>query len=870
MVEEYAKRATEINQKYLCVTDHGMMAAVPTQIKECELNNIEPLFGCELYCNPLQRRFTDDKDKAQYVASLSDEDKKAFQLGNHLLAIAYNETGYRNLVKLTSWGWLYGKHRNKPRVNHEQLKLHKEGIIFTTCCYNSEVGRAFDMYGEEAAEQKLLELRAIFGENYYLEIMMLDFHKQPAYDKFIIKMHDKHNMPIILSQDCLTEGTVIYTNKGSKNIEDVIVGDVVLTDKGRYRKVEYVNKRHLNKGEKVYRVKSSIGSFAWDVTGNHEVLTAVVKNKSCKIQQKEVKSYVWKKVEDLTTKDYIVIPKIEKSLVFSKKPLLYIDIKKYLKKEYYTPVEKVGLNFSSNLVLAGNTFKSFRGFDKRASINIPRFLPITDDLLKIIGLYMAEGYCEKKGTLIGFGLHKREKKELNLVKRYFSQFGIICNVRKSGNGVTIRFSSKLFNIFFAKLCGVGSTNKHFPKINGSKFQNFSESQVRQIIAQYWKGDGCIREDKKGRFIVSMATVSKSLAYDLSICLNAFGFCCIPYIEKASVKMHKNPNANSQNWSTSYRISLSGNRSIKLYNFLFDKDKTYEVIEKNSKPFIEDEKNYVIKIKNISAINYEKLVYNLQVEEDETYTANGYIVHNCHYCLKEHSHNQRLMLMVQTGRTIQEIQAAMAEGETKDFFELQDANLWMKSEDELNQMWTNKYQGIIDYDIFKLAKSTTVEICEKAKGVKLDRSNKLPNFPDGDERLKELVFQGFKKRNLPMNSTYMDRLKREYDLICKKGFSGYFLIQKMMVDEARRVCPSMLGFGNGSEAVGCGRGSCVGSLVCFCLGITNVDPLKHGLIFERFLSEARGGKSMKVRFLSKPLEAMANQDYLEDSNIERKI
>jgi hypothetical protein len=69
----------------------------------------------------------------------------------------------------------------------------------------------------------------------------------------------------------------------------------------------------------------------------------------------------------------------------------------------------------------------------------------------------------------------------------------------------------------------------------------------------------------------------------------------------------------------------------------------------------------------------------------------------------------------------------------------------------------------------------------------------------------------------------------------------------MTDEARKICPVLLGWGDGSEAVGPGRGSAVGSLVCYCLGITDVDPIKHGLLFKRFLSEARGGRSMKLRF-----------------------
>ncbi len=102
--------------------------------------------------------------------------------------------------------------------------------------------------------------------------------------------------------------------------------------------------------------------------------------------------------------------------------------------------------------------------------------------------------------------------------------------------------------------------------------------------------------------------------------------------------------------------------------------------------------------------------------------------------------------------------------------------------------------------------------------------------------------------------YIKRIKEEYDLICRKDFSSYFLIQKAMTDEARRICPSLLGWGSmdGAEAVGPGRGSAVGSLICYCLGITDVDPIEHDLLFSRFMSEARGGRQMKLRFGGPPL------------------
>ena len=144
-------------------------------------------------------------------------------------------------------------------------------------------------------------------------------------------------------------------------------------------------------------------------------------------------------------------------------------------------------------------------------------------------------------------------------------------------------------------------------------------------------------------------------------------------------------------------------------------------------------------------------------------------------------------------------------------------------------------------------STSVEICKKAKGVELDRSLKLPNLPDADLILKEEVFKGMRIRGVSKNPEYVNRVMEEYSLITRKGFSSYFLIQKAMTDEARRVCKQILGYGDGSQAVGPGRGSAVGSLICYLLGITNVDPVYEGLLFSRFMSEARGGRSIVLKF-----------------------
>lgn len=425
-IEDYAHRMKDINQKYLCITDHGVLGAVPQQISVSDKFGLNPIFGCELYVNAMQPEVQTRAESAAFRKDLDPDQQKRFDKTCHLLAIAYNLQGYSNLVHLTSWAWIHGFYK-KPRVNHDVLNKHKEGIIFTSGCANSEIAVALSRQGEDAAFAVLEKYIAMFGEHFYLEIMMLDFKDQKPYDVFLLKAHLKYGIPLVLTQDC------------------------------------------------------------------------------------------------------------------------------------------------------------------------------------------------------------------------------------------------------------------------------------------------------------------------------------------------------------------------------------------------------------------------------------------HYCKKEESFNQSLMIMQQTKRTLAELEALKKSDSAADLFELQDQNLWLKSEDELNEFWEAKYQDTIDYELFKIAKANTIKICEFAKGVQLDRSLKLPRFPNDDRLLRDAVEEGFKGRACPDTKRYWDRIEEEYGLICEKEFASYFLIQKMMVDEARRVGPQLLGFGDGSECVGPGRGSICGSLVAYCIGLHDVDPIIHDLKFSRFLSPARGGKQMKIKYTVQPVK-----------------
>ncbi|MFU8812413.1 MAG: DNA polymerase III subunit alpha [Balneolaceae bacterium] len=131
-------------------------------------------------------------------------------------------------------------------------------------------------------------------------------------------------------------------------------------------------------------------------------------------------------------------------------------------------------------------------------------------------------------------------------------------------------------------------------------------------------------------------------------------------------------------------------------------------------------------------------------------------------------------------------------------------------------------------------ATTEELADKVERIELKRDVILPNFalPDGfnseDEYLRHLTIEGAKKHYGELSEDVTARIDHELQIIKKMGFAGYFLIVQDFIKAARDL----------DVFVGPGRGSAAGSVVAFCTGITNIDPLRYDLLFERFLNPER--------------------------------
>lgn len=162
--------------------------------------------------------------------------------------------------------------------------------------------------------------------------------------------------------------------------------------------------------------------------------------------------------------------------------------------------------------------------------------------------------------------------------------------------------------------------------------------------------------------------------------------------------------------------------------------------------------------------------------------------------------------------------------------------YVMSEEEIHNILDNQ----IGIDAVNIGLKNTNVIADMCEIVDMPfQSPKLPTFPlpvgfkDNYEYLKYLVEVGWNKRNFNTLSAskqkeYRDRINYELDVIHSMGFDGYFLIVADFVQWCK----------NNNNKTGCGRGSCAGSLVCYAIEITDIDPIKYGLIFERFLNPER--------------------------------
>ncbi|MFT5748327.1 MAG: DNA polymerase-3 subunit alpha, partial [Saprospiraceae bacterium] len=186
----------------------------------------------------------------------------------------------------------------------------------------------------------------------------------------------------------------------------------------------------------------------------------------------------------------------------------------------------------------------------------------------------------------------------------------------------------------------------------------------------------------------------------------------------------------------------------------------------------------------------------------------------HYVEEEDWYPHDILLCVNTGSLLEDTKR----------FKFPSTDFYFKTQAQMGQIFADIPQSL----------DNTMEIMSKVEPIQLARDVLLPAFPKPaefkteDDYLRHLTYVGAKKRYGTITREIEERLDFELDVIRKSGYPGYFLIVQDFTTVARQM----------NVAVGPGRGSAAGSAVAYCVGITNVDPIKYDLLFERFLNPER--------------------------------
>ena len=185
-ISKMVNRAKDLGMGALAITDHGTMFGVIDFYRACMAAGVKPIIGVEAYLAP--RR-------------MGERDSKLDRRAYHMLLLARNETGYRNLLRLTSAAQLHGYYYN-PRIDREMLAAHAEGLIATSGCLASQIPSAI-MEGQDDAARELIGWYVdVFGkENFFLELQQHDIEELRLVNNWLIQNRDYADVRLLATND---------------------------------------------------------------------------------------------------------------------------------------------------------------------------------------------------------------------------------------------------------------------------------------------------------------------------------------------------------------------------------------------------------------------------------------------------------------------------------------------------------------------------------------------------------------------------------------------------------------------------------------------------------------------------------------------
>jgi DNA polymerase III subunit alpha len=185
-IGELTAEAARRGMPAVAVTDHGNLFAAANFYHQATTHGVKPIIGCEMYVAP-------DNHKNRGSGA---------ERSNHLVLLCENEKGYQNLIKLVSTGYLDGFYY-KPRVDHELLAKHSDGLIALSACLRGEVADALLSEKYDQAQKSAYRLRDIFGKgNFFLEVQDQGLEQDIRVNRDLVRLAKESGIPLVATNDC--------------------------------------------------------------------------------------------------------------------------------------------------------------------------------------------------------------------------------------------------------------------------------------------------------------------------------------------------------------------------------------------------------------------------------------------------------------------------------------------------------------------------------------------------------------------------------------------------------------------------------------------------------------------------------------------
>jgi len=184
-IKELVKRVADFNMPAVAISDHGVLYGAIDFYNACQGAGIKPIIGCEVYLAPRSIKDKTKQDQTSY----------------HLLLLAKDEVGYKNLIRLSTIANLEGFYY-KPRVDKQILREHAQGLIATSSCLAGEIPDALLKNDYERARRLLEEYLDIFGrENFYIELQDHGLPEQRKVNEGLLKLAEQYRLPLLATND---------------------------------------------------------------------------------------------------------------------------------------------------------------------------------------------------------------------------------------------------------------------------------------------------------------------------------------------------------------------------------------------------------------------------------------------------------------------------------------------------------------------------------------------------------------------------------------------------------------------------------------------------------------------------------------------